>query len=54
MELLLTVQKAGSTRGVGPETQGQWQQLGMVVRKAHRPIVFDIGGLIPDTRCDAT
>lgn len=54
MELRLTVQKAGSSRGVGPETRGQWQQLRMVIRKAHRPVVFDVGGLIPDTRCDAS
>lgn len=50
MELRLTVQKAGSTRGEGPETQGQWQQLRKVIRKAHRPVVFEVGGLIPDTR----
>lgn len=51
MELRLTVKKAGSTRGEGPETQGQWQQLRKVIRKAHRPVVFEVGGLIPDTRC---
>lgn len=51
MELRLTVKKAGSTRGKGPEAQEQWQKLRKVIRKAHRPVVFEVGGLIPDTRC---
>lgn len=51
MELCLTVLKAGSTRGGGSETLGQLQQLKKIIRKAHRPAVFEVGGLIPDTRC---
>lgn len=52
MELRLTVKKAGSTRGKGLETQGRWQELRKAIRKAHRPVVFEVGGLIPDTRCE--
>ena len=52
MELRLTVQKASSNKGEGPGAQGEWQQLSKVIRKAHRPVVFQVGGLIPDTRCE--
>lgn len=48
MELRLTVNKSGTNRkGDGP---GHWQQLTKVVRNAHRPVVFEVDGLIADTR----
>lgn len=51
MELRLTVQKSGTTRkGDGTEPVGHWQQLTKVVRDAHRPVVFEVDGLIADTR----
>lgn len=52
MELRLTVKKSGTDRkGDGPEPAGHWQQLTKVVQNAHRPVVFEVDGLIPDTRC---
>lgn len=51
MELCLTVQKAGITRKVaGAELVGHWQQLTKLVQHAHRPVVFEVEGLIADTR----
>lgn len=51
MELFLTVQKAGTVRkGDEPEPAGHWQQLSKIVREAHRPVVFEVDGLIADTR----
>lgn len=52
MELCLTVKKLGTDRkGEGQEQAGHWQKLAKVVRNAHRPVVFEVDGLIPDTRC---
>lgn len=51
MELRLTVRKSGTTRiGDGAQPVGDWQQLTKVVRDAHRPVVFEVDGLIADTR----
>lgn len=51
MELHLTVKKSGTNRrGDGPEPAGHWQQLTKVIRNAHRPVVFEVDSLIPDTR----
>lgn len=51
MELRLIVQKSGTTRKCdGVQPVGHWQQLTKVVRDAHRPVVFEVDGLIADTR----
>lgn len=51
MELCLTVQKSGTARkGDGPQPLGHWQQLTKIVRDAHRPVVFEVDGLVADTR----
>ncbi|CAM9540792.1 unnamed protein product [Scytosiphon promiscuus] len=51
MELHLTLRKSGTTRrDVGSESTGDWQQLTKVVQSAHRPVLFEVDGLIPDTR----
>eukprot|EP00903_Cladosiphon_okamuranus_P007797 g7546.t1 len=50
MKLHLTVQKSGTTRkDNGAEPTGHWQQLTKAVRDAHRPVVFEVDGLIADT-----
>ncbi|CAM9100725.1 unnamed protein product, partial [Hapterophycus canaliculatus] len=51
MELRLTIQKSGTRRrDNGPESAGNWQELSKIIRNAHRPVVFEVDGLIPDTR----
>lgn len=51
MELRLTVKRAGSENGdQSGAPADRWQQLKKVVRVAHRPVVFDVDHLIPDTR----
>lgn len=51
MELRLVLQKSGAARrDDGPQSAGNWQELKEVVREAHRPVVFEVDGLLPDTR----
>lgn len=50
MELCLAVTKAGSKNREEAEKGGDWRELRRVVHTAHRPVVFDVDGLIPDTR----
>lgn len=52
MELTLTVRKArgGEPQGNEEQSSVDWQRLNKVVRRAHRPLAFDVTGLQPDTR----
>ncbi|CAM9145767.1 unnamed protein product [Ectocarpus sp. 8 AP-2014] len=51
MELCLTVQKSGIARnGNVSQPKGHRQQITKVIRIAHRPVVFEVSGLIADTR----
>lgn len=50
MELCLAVIKVGSKNREEAETAGDWRQLKMVVDTAHRPVIFQVDGLTPDTR----
>ncbi|CAM9243711.1 unnamed protein product [Ectocarpus sp. 4 AP-2014] len=51
LELSLTVQKAGiAGNGNVSQPKGHRQQITKVVRIAHRPVVFEVSGLIADTR----
>lgn len=52
MELSLTVQKSGITTSSNvSQPKGHRQLLTKVIRIAHRPVVFEVSGLIADTRC---
>ncbi|CAM9252372.1 unnamed protein product [Ectocarpus sp. 12 AP-2014] len=51
MELSLTVQKSGIARnGNVSQPKGHRQHITKVIRIAHRPVVFEVSGLIADTR----